>query len=58
MNCVLPSTIDTPANRRAMPDADPSRWVPPAEIARVLLFLASADSDMVSVAAVPVYGRA
>ncbi len=58
VNCVLPSTIDTPANRRAMPDADPSRWVPPAEIARVLLFLASTDSDVVSGAAVPVYGRA
>jgi NAD(P)-dependent dehydrogenase (short-subunit alcohol dehydrogenase family) len=58
VNCVLPSTIDTPANRRAMPDADASRWVAPAEIARVILFLASDDSTVVSGAAVPVYGRA
>ena len=56
-NCVLPGVIDTPANRRAMPDADVSRWVAPAEIARVILFLASDDSTAVSGAAVPVYGR-
>jgi NAD(P)-dependent dehydrogenase (short-subunit alcohol dehydrogenase family) len=56
-NCVLPGVIDTPANRRAMPDADASRWVAPAEIARVILFLASDDSTAVSGAAVPVYGR-
>jgi NAD(P)-dependent dehydrogenase (short-subunit alcohol dehydrogenase family) len=58
VNCVLPSVIDTPANRAAMPDADWSRWVPPAEIARVLLFLASDDSAAISGAAIPVYGRA
>lgn len=58
VNCILPSTIDTPANRAAMPDADPSRWVAPADIARVLLFLAGDDSDVVSGAALPVYGRA
>src|SRR5690349_20397888 len=58
VNCVLPSTIDTPANRRAMPDADPTRWVSPADIARVILFLASDDSAVVSGAALPVYGRA
>lgn len=57
-NCVLPSTIDTPANRRAMPDADSSRWVPPVEIARVILFLASDASTPISGAAIPVYGRA
>jgi len=56
-NCVLPGTIDTPANRRAMPDADASRWVSPVEIARVILFLASDASTAVSGAAVPVYGR-
>jgi NAD(P)-dependent dehydrogenase (short-subunit alcohol dehydrogenase family) len=57
-NAVLPSVIDTPANRAAEPDADHSRWVPPAEIARVILFLCSEDSAPVSGAAVPVYGRA
>ena len=51
-------TIDTPANRRAMPDADASRWISPADIAQVILFLASDDSNVVSGAAVPVYGRA
>jgi NAD(P)-dependent dehydrogenase (short-subunit alcohol dehydrogenase family) len=58
VNCILPSIIDTPANRRAMPEADHSRWVDPAEIARVLAFLASDDSRAISGAAVPVYGRA
>jgi NAD(P)-dependent dehydrogenase (short-subunit alcohol dehydrogenase family) len=58
VNCILPSTIDTAANRRAMPDADFTRWVDPVEIARVLAFLASDDSRVISGAAVPVYGRA
>ena len=57
-NAVLPSVIDTPANRAAEPDADHSRWVQPAEIARVVLFLCSDDSAPVSGAAIPVYGRA
>ena len=57
-NAVLPSVIDTPANRRQQPDADHSRWVPPAEIARVIRFLVSDDSKPTSGAAVPVYGRA
>jgi NAD(P)-dependent dehydrogenase (short-subunit alcohol dehydrogenase family) len=57
-NCVVPSTIDTPANRRDMPDADHSKWVPPAEIGRVIRFLVSDDSKPTSGAAVPVYGRA
>lgn len=56
-NAVLPGTIDTPANRRAMPDADASKWTPPDEIARVILFLASPESAPVNGAAVPVYGR-
>jgi NAD(P)-dependent dehydrogenase (short-subunit alcohol dehydrogenase family) len=58
VNAVLPSVIDTPANRAAMPDADHSSWVPPAEIARVIRFLLGADSMPVSGAWVPVYGRA
>jgi NAD(P)-dependent dehydrogenase (short-subunit alcohol dehydrogenase family) len=57
-NAVLPSVIDTPANRESMPDADHSKWVPPAEIARVIRFLCSPDSTPTSGAAVPVYGRA
>ena len=58
VNAVLPSTIDTPANRRAMPEADFSKWVKPSEIARVILFLAGPDARIVSGAHVPVYGRA
>jgi NAD(P)-dependent dehydrogenase (short-subunit alcohol dehydrogenase family) len=57
-NAVLPSVIDTPANRRGMPDADHSKWVPPAEIAGVIRFLASDESAPTSGAGVPVYGRA
>jgi NAD(P)-dependent dehydrogenase (short-subunit alcohol dehydrogenase family) len=57
-NAVLPSVIDTPANRKATPDADFSRWVQPAEIAKVIRFLVSADSAPVSGAGIPVYGRA
>jgi NAD(P)-dependent dehydrogenase (short-subunit alcohol dehydrogenase family) len=57
-NAILPSTIDTPANRAAEPDADHTKWVPPAEIAKVVRFLVSDDSAPTSGAAVPVYGRA
>jgi NAD(P)-dependent dehydrogenase (short-subunit alcohol dehydrogenase family) len=57
-NTILPSVIDTPANRAAMPNADHSRWVPPAQIAGVIRFLCSEESAPTSGAAVPVYGRA
>jgi NAD(P)-dependent dehydrogenase (short-subunit alcohol dehydrogenase family) len=57
-NAVLPSVIDTPANRAAEPDADYSKWVQPAEIARVIRFLVSDDSAVTSGGAIPVYGRA
>jgi NAD(P)-dependent dehydrogenase (short-subunit alcohol dehydrogenase family) len=57
-NAILPSVIDTPANRAAQPDADHSRWVPPAQIAAVIRFLCSDDSAPTSGAAIPVYGRA
>jgi NAD(P)-dependent dehydrogenase (short-subunit alcohol dehydrogenase family) len=57
-NTVLPSVIDTPANRVAQPDADHSRWVRPAEIATVIRFLAGNESSPTSGAAIPVYGRA
>jgi NAD(P)-dependent dehydrogenase (short-subunit alcohol dehydrogenase family) len=58
VNAILPSVIDTPANRAAMPDADHSAWVPAAEIAHVIRFLLSDDSAPISGALVPVYGRA
>jgi NAD(P)-dependent dehydrogenase (short-subunit alcohol dehydrogenase family) len=57
-NTVLPSVIDTPANRAGQPDADTSRWVRPDEIATVILFLAGTESAPTSGAAIPVYGRA
>lgn len=57
VNAVLPSIIDTPANRKDMPDADPSRWVAPADLAAVILFLASPASRAMTSALVPVTGR-
>lgn len=57
-NAVLPSVIDTAANRASMPKADHSTWVPPADIAAVLSFLAGSGSQSVSGALIPVYGRA
>ena len=56
VNCILPSIIDTGANRKDMPDADFSKWVKPSEIAQVMLFLASDDSKLIHGAAMPVYG--
>jgi NAD(P)-dependent dehydrogenase (short-subunit alcohol dehydrogenase family) len=57
-NAVLPSVIDTAANREQMPKADHAKWVPPVQIARVIRFLCSPDSAPTSGAAIPVYGRA
>jgi len=56
VNSVLPSIIDTDANRRAMPDADYAKWPKPAEIAQVILFLCSEDARLIHGASVPVYG--
>jgi len=56
VNCIMPSIIDTAANRKDMPNADFSKWVKPSEIARVVLFLASGDSKPIHGAAMPVYG--
>ncbi|MBI3683662.1 MAG: SDR family NAD(P)-dependent oxidoreductase [Acidobacteria bacterium] len=53
-NIVLPGTMDTPANRAAMPRADPAKWVQPAEIASLLVHLAG--SAQVNGAVIPVYG--
>lgn len=58
VNLVLPSTIDTEANRKAMPDADYSRWVTTDSLADVIRFLLSDGARDVSGAAIPVYGRA
>jgi NAD(P)-dependent dehydrogenase (short-subunit alcohol dehydrogenase family) len=58
VNAVLPSIIDTPANRASMPDADPAAWPKPAEIAQTIGFLASVENALTSGALVPVYGRA
>ncbi len=57
VNAVLPSTIDTPANRRDMPKADFGKWVTPAELANVILFLASDAASAVTGALLPVSGR-
>jgi NAD(P)-dependent dehydrogenase (short-subunit alcohol dehydrogenase family) len=57
VNAVLPSIIDTPTNRKDMPDADFASWVTPAELANVLLFLASSEASAVTGALVPVTGR-
>ena len=55
-NTVLPSIIDTEANRKAMPKADFAKWPKPEEIARVILFLCSDDARVIHGAAIPVYG--
>jgi NAD(P)-dependent dehydrogenase (short-subunit alcohol dehydrogenase family) len=57
-NAILPSVIDTPANRAAMPDADHERWVKPEAIAGVIAHLLADNAGPVSGAAIPVYGRA
>jgi NAD(P)-dependent dehydrogenase (short-subunit alcohol dehydrogenase family) len=56
VNCVLPGTIDTPQNRQARPGADYRKWVEPAGIADVILFLASDAARSVTGAAIPVFG--
>ncbi len=57
-NAVLPSVIDTPANRAASPAADASRWVAPSSIARLLRWLASDAAADVNGAVIPIYGQA
>lgn len=56
VNCVLPSIIDTPPNRAAMPDADPKKWVAPSDLAQVIAFLCSDGANAVHGVALPVYG--
>jgi NAD(P)-dependent dehydrogenase (short-subunit alcohol dehydrogenase family) len=57
VNAVLPSTIDTPANRASMPDADFGQWMTAQELANVILFLASDEASAVTGALLPVSGR-
>ena len=54
VNCVLPTIIDTPENRAAMPKADPAKWVAPTDLANVIVFLASDSARAVHGAAIPV----
>jgi NAD(P)-dependent dehydrogenase (short-subunit alcohol dehydrogenase family) len=56
VNAVAPSVLDTPANRAAMPDADPRRWVAPADLAEMIVFLASPANRVTRGAVIPVYG--
>jgi len=56
VNCVLPTVIDTPENRKAMPDVDPTKWVAPVDLANVIVFLASPAARAIHGAAIPVTG--
>ena len=58
VNAIMPSIMDTPMNREAMPDEDHDRWVAPADVAKVICFLTSDDAAVINGAAIPVYGRA
>ena len=58
VNSILPSIIDTSANRRAMPSADFSKWPKPEEIARVILFVCGEEARLIHGASIPVYGNA
>jgi NAD(P)-dependent dehydrogenase (short-subunit alcohol dehydrogenase family) len=55
-NVILPGTMDTPANRKAMPDADPSRWVAPSQVASLLVHLVSDAASQMSGAVIPILG--
>lgn len=55
-NVILPGTMDTPANRSAMPDADPAKWVQPLQVASLLVHLASDEASQISGAVIPILG--
>ena len=57
VNAIAPGIMDTPDNRRAMPDADPSKWPTTPQVAAVIEFLLSSEGSIVSGATVPVFGR-
>lgn len=56
VNCIMPSIIDTEANRKAMPNADFNKWVKPEELANVVLFLSSEEAKTITGAAIPTFG--
>jgi NAD(P)-dependent dehydrogenase (short-subunit alcohol dehydrogenase family) len=56
VNCIMPSTIDTQANRKAMPNEDFNKWVKPENLANVVLFLSSEESKTITGAAIPTFG--
>jgi NAD(P)-dependent dehydrogenase (short-subunit alcohol dehydrogenase family) len=58
VNCILPSTIDTEANRKAMPNSDFSKWVKAEDLANLVLFLCSDEAKVINGAAIPAYGLA
>jgi NAD(P)-dependent dehydrogenase (short-subunit alcohol dehydrogenase family) len=58
VNCILPSTIDTEANRNAMPNSDSSKWVKTEDLANLVLFLCSDEAKVINGAAIPAYGLA
>lgn len=55
-NVILPGMMDTPANRKAMPNADPTRWVPPSQVAAMLVYLASDAASNINGAVIPILG--
>ncbi len=57
-NAIAPNTIDTPENRKAMPDADRTKWTKPEDVSRVIMFLISEESNTINGAVIPVYGKA
>ncbi len=57
INAIMPSLIDTPTNRAGMSNADYSKWPTPEQVSKVLLFLTSPDAELISGAAIPVYGK-
>jgi NAD(P)-dependent dehydrogenase (short-subunit alcohol dehydrogenase family) len=58
VNCIMPSIIDTQANRKAMPNADFNKWVKPVDLANVVLFLCSEEAKTITGAAIPTFGVA
>jgi NAD(P)-dependent dehydrogenase (short-subunit alcohol dehydrogenase family) len=56
VNCIMPSIIDTESNRRAMPNADYTRWIGPVDLAKVVLFLCSEEARVITGASIPTYG--
>jgi len=56
-NVILPGTMDTPPNRTAMPGADPAKWVRPAQVASLLVHLASDEASQISGAVIPIFGN-